>query len=848
MCNTTCNNPSYIDDIDNIPENANIVYVLENDECECCKCNKSTCEEPKKVSCRSLACQQLNDECSCKKRKKTRKTTMVNVLENNVIRLEDKMNSGCSEMHQNIEEIINTVNNVYNELKDEEARAKLQEAFLHYGLDDAITRVEYNPEDRRMHFYHKNPANCLNVNVHEGCDCDCCNACGCECSCNTDECQSDIPYTMDENCNIVPMSRDEEELFSIDCRDFIRDIFVNAARLEYDYPGAVDGNMGEGPWLVISFKRTFETDLADDDQNANPVEDLWIDLSKIWKLKNYYDKPSTRAQIKLVRIDNTDTIVKPAVKTTIAKLMYHDDALGQDVNLGNIDIKTSDVVNTDNQADFGETTTIATIGDKNINITLPELALNDATLKYNEAVKYGRIDGTDVKITLPDDPLKRITNLTNTFSFGGSTNIAQYTLADGTVKYITVNAPANPADGLQEQIDNLGGDITNINEDITNINESITAINDTINNIDTDVPVQNLNVTVPFNQLTSFAKVKGQDVKIKIADPIAGYTPHITVTDKNATLTPGSNNLTLANVDGTNITVNVPEAAQYSATVVDKNATLTPGANDVVLATVDGKNITVDVPTAASYSASVTDKNAVLTPGSNDIVLATIDGQNITVDVPAATPVAVTANNPTLQWGNESTIGSVDGTALKVTMPAMPEIPEGGLTYAITNVQGNNNNVNSTELTITPSAGNPWTISLAQAEGADGNDYVVSGTVTNNQLILTRKDGGTVPAINLPTYNEYQGDPFTGASQSGNTVTFTRDSNTNPFSFNVVSNTNVTYGGDTVSLQEAITNIENRLNALEGLWKRTANNDGLEPVTANSKVYGAGFYDQTVSQ
>lgn len=755
MCNTTCNNPSHNECIDQLPENANIVYIL-NDGCECNKC--SQCDEPKKVSCRSLACQQLNDECSCKKRRKTRKTTMVNVLENNVIRLEDKMNNGCSEMHQNIEEIINTVNNVYNELKDEEARAKLQEAFLHYGLDDAITRVEYNPEDRRMHFYHKNPANCLNVNVHEGCDCESCSACGCECSCNTDMCQSDIPYTMDEDCNIVPMGRDEVELFSIDCRDFVRDIFVNSARLEYEYHGAVDGKDGEGPWLVISFNRVFETDLANDNQNASPVEDLWIDLSKIWKLENYYDKPSTRAQIKLVSIDNTNTVVKPNTKTTIAKLIYHDDELNEDVNLGDINIKTSDVVNTNTKADFGDTTTIATIGDKNINITLPELTLNDATLQWNTYKKYGRIDGTDVGISLPVDPISRISDLDNLCNFGQTTNIAQI---DN--RYITVKMPNDPAEGLQDQIDQ-------IEQIITDLGDSIEDVRNTINNIDTDVPVENLNVTVPFNQLTSFATVKGQDVKIKIADPLAGYTPHVTVADKNATLTPGSSDIVLATVDGKNITVDVPAATSYSATVVDKNATLTPGSNDVVLATIDGKNITVDIPASASYSATVVDKNATLTPGSNDVVLATVDGKNITVDVPATVPTSVTANNPTLQWGAQSTIGSVEGTPLKVTMPAMPSIPEA-----------------------------------------------------------------------------YQGDPFTGASKSGNTITLTRDSNTNPYSFDVVSNTNVTYKGNTVSIQQAVTDIDSRLTILEGLWKRTANNDGLEPVTANSKVYGAGFYDTTVS-
>ena len=778
MCNTTCNNPSYVD---TIPENAQIYYVLEGDnECNCCNCKKSTCEEPKKVSCRSLACQQLNDGCSCEC-KKPRKTTMVNVLENNVIRLEDKMNEGCADMHESIEEIVNNINVIYNALKDEEARAKLQEAFLHYGLDDAITRVWYNPEDRRMHFYHKNPANCLNVDVHEGCDCDCCNACGCECNCNNDECKSDIPYTMDEDCNIVPMSRDEEELFSIDCRDFIRDIFFDSARLEYDYPNAVDGNLGEGPWLVVSFRRKFETDLADDDENPTPVDDLWIDLSKIWKLQNYYDKQETRDEIRKIRITNTGTEVPLGDETTIAVLTYNNPIDGTPEQQP-IKITIKDLINTNNKANFGETTTITKIGDDEINIKLPRLELNNATLIYNQPVKYGNIDSTDVKITMPDDPLKRISDLSNTCSFGGSTNVAQYTLSDGTVKYITVKLPSDPAAGLQDQI-------TNINQSIQNIN--------------TDVPVENLDVVVPLGSSTpiAFARVKGQDIKIKIAsveqDPVS-----IAVSNVNATLSPGTSNLKLATIDGKDITVNVPQAA----------------------------------------SVAVTNSNPTLTPGSSNVVVGSVNGTNLTVNVPSATSVSVTSNNPTLSYGTESTIGTVDGVPLKVTMPAAPEVPEGGLMYAITNVQGNNNNVNSTELTVTPSSGNPWTISLAQTGGADGNDYVTSGTVTNNKLILTRNSGDTVPAIDLPTYN---GDPFTGASQTNDTVTLTRDSNTNPFSFNVGSTVNVTYGGDTISIQQAIDNIVNRLEALEGLWKK--NSDGLIPVEETRKVYGAGFYDTTVS-
>lgn len=390
MCNTTCNNHSHEEyNIDYIEREEALditsedvpclheqnIYVVKSeddtddeDQCECCKCSK--CNEPKKVSCRSLACQQLNDGCSCKRnKKKVRKTTMVNVLENNVMRLEDKMNSGCADMHERIEDLQDNIDLVYNELKDEEARAKLQEAFLHYGLDDAVTYVEYHDDDRLMHFYHENPANCLNVDVHEGCDCDCCNACGCECKCNNDECQSDIPYTMDDNCNIIPMKRDRVELFTLDCRDFIRDLFVESARIDYDYPGAVDGNLGEGPWLVITLKRAFETDLADDDLDPHPLDEIRIDLSKIWKLENYYDKPGTRAEIKKLWIHNTYNVVNPDTRTNVSKLYYRD--IDGDVLIGDIDVVICNVTNTGNTANFGGETTIAYVGNKPININMP---------------------------------------------------------------------------------------------------------------------------------------------------------------------------------------------------------------------------------------------------------------------------------------------------------------------------------------------------------------------------------------------------------------------------------------------------------------------------------------------
>lgn len=465
MCNTTCNNHSheeynvdYIENeqalditTENVPcsheQNIYIVQDEENDQCNCNKCSKC---EPKKVSCRSLACQQLNDECSCKRnKKKVRKTTMVNVLENNLLRLEGKMNDGCADMHESIEDLEDNINKVYNELKDEEARAKLQEAFLHYGLDDAVTYVEYHDDDRLMHFYHENPANCLNVDVHEGCDCDCCNACGCDCNCNYDECQSDIPYTMDENCNIVPMKRERVELFTLDCRDFIRDVFVESAHIEYDYPGAVDGNLGQGPWLVIKLKRSFESDLADDDQNAHPLDDIRIDLSKIWKLENYYDKPGTRGEIKKLRIENTLEALRENNTTDVAHLYYRD--IDGDVKLGTVKVKLGDITS-------GVQRQINNLGDtiNNIQENMPgETTVNNknVTLTYGRKDTIAEINGTPITVTMPAEPspgapaqFRHITNITQ------NGDVVTFTWSEGEPATTTITVGGGGGGSLWEHV------------------------------------------------------------------------------------------------------------------------------------------------------------------------------------------------------------------------------------------------------------------------------------------------------------------------------------------------------------------------------------------------------------
>lgn len=517
MCKTTCNNHSheeynvdYIENeqalditTENVPcnheQNIYIVQDTEDDQCDCNKCSKC---EPKKVSCRSLACQQLNDECSCKrKKKKIRKTTMVNVLENNLLRLEDKMNDGCADMHESIEDLEENVNKVYNELKDEEARAKQQEAFLHYGLDDAVTRAWYNPEDRKIHFYHKNPANCLNVNVNEGCDCDCCNACGCECKCNNDECQSDIPYTMDDDCNIIPMSRYEEELpFSIDCTDFLRDIFISNAYLE---EGLVDpeGDITH-QFLIIEFTRYLEPGLpVDDDQSVTP-HTIRIDLTELWKLDNYYDKwkideliqaiydyidqkvAELNARIQAVdnrvtqvdnrvtqevntlntTIDNTKTELNQSIDNTKTELNQTIDNTKHEfqeiINNLNFDPTVEDYHNVCN---YGEETVIASVNNTNITVKMPDAidpsqftttVINSDPTLGTESKTIATVNNTAISAKIP--------NVVQTISKSGDNLVI--TDVSGNTYNIELPQPADPGEGADGNDYVVSGTVNSNNE------------------------------------------------------------------------------------------------------------------------------------------------------------------------------------------------------------------------------------------------------------------------------------------------------------------------------------------------------------------------------------------------
>lgn len=104
-------------------------------------------------------------------------------------------------------------------------------------------------------------------------------------------------------------------------------------------------------------------------------------------------------------------------------------------------------------------------------------------------------------------------------------------------------------------------------------------------------------------------------------------------------------------------------------------APTTYGASGKVLVA-KGENASPEWETIETSSGvTVDNKNASLTYG-NTTTIATIDGTDIKVTMPSAPEQSeggtVIANNPTLDYGTTSTIATVGSTELKVTMPAKP--------------------------------------------------------------------------------------------------------------------------------------------------------------------------------
>lgn len=114
----------------------------------------------------------------------------------------------------------------------------------------------------------------------------------------------------------------------------------------------------------------------------------------------------------------------------------------------------------------------------------------------------------------------------------------------------------------------------------------------------------------------------------------------------------------------------------------------------------------------------------------------TAGGQSYIFTTPTDTTYSFTNNNPTLSWGTTSSIGTVGGTTLQVTMPANPN------TW-----RGIQNNLTSTSTTDSLSAyqGKLLNDALAGKAAASHSHVITDVTdMTTEAWVFTLEDGSTV--------------------------------------------------------------------------------------------------------
>ena len=190
-----------------------------------------------------------------------------------------------------------------------------------------------------------------------------------------------------------------------------------------------------------------------------------------------------------------------------------------------------------------------------------------------------------------------------------------------------------------------------------------------------------------------------------------------------------------------------------------------------------------------------------------------------------------TGGNLVLTRNNNSTV--------TIPVPATNHIVGGSISGNVITLTRENN-------------GTPITIQLPAQNTTDNDHYPTSATLSGNTLTISGNSGFTPITVDLSQFaNGADNDHYvTSAALSGNTLQLTRNgiSGTVDVDLSGISGTtNITYGGNTVTIQNAINDIVNRIEALEGLWEVSSTDNTRLIAKSGRSAQAAGFYDSTVS-
>lgn len=225
---------------------------------------------------------------------------------------------------------------------------------------------------------------------------------------------------------------------------------------------------------------------------------------------------------------------------------------------------------------------------------------------------------------------------------------------------IKINSTTISADSKTDTLTLVAGDNITLTPDATNDQITISA---TDTNTEYKLDKNNGNIRL--------LNAKTNEVVSQVADSVGNTEEPITYT-----LSKSGTTISLTGSDGS-VTSVTDSVGQTGDGEPNQNAF----SNITIQNSVGGTKFTeaADMETDTLYIKE--GNNITITDGGDDTLI-------ISATIPEIPSVTVTNNNPTLTWGTQSTVGTVDGTALTVVMPAKPDIEDNNTEYRLEKSNG----------------------------------------------------------------------------------------------------------------------------------------------------------------
>ena len=329
-------------------------------------------------------------------------------------------------------------------------------------------------------------------------------------------------------------------------------------------------------------------------------------------------------------------------------------------------------------------------------------------------------------------------------------------------------------------------------------------------------------VTLAWDTRSAIATINGTDIHVTMPTaPASGQTSE-TVTGTTPSIAVAANKVYNCTSNVTSVTI-----SSVANSMEESNLYFTTDSNGCTLTlpnTLSQVFGSTTLKASTSYAIAFKDNRAVIvSPDSNEVTvvnnnptlaygsaatIGTVEGTALTLTMPAAPTTSVTDSNPTLAWNTQSKVATVAGTDIHVTMPAQP-------TFTQTQADWNETNTSSAAFIVNkptiPAAAND---SIITVKGGDASQNTTFGSFTTDQNTnstlyipeMVGADGnaagtrGIVPQPAATDNNKFlKGDGTWGTPTFTQTKANWNETNTSSDAYIQNKPTNLVYGSNNTS-------------------------------------------------